>query len=415
MPCYIAGMIPAVERWRSVPPVGACLYGGRMLRTLRPYQLAIDLVIAALFFLFSFGVSLTGNLWIDMIVTAIMSVAVAFRRLSPGLALAIAWVGSITQMVGAGTVPAFADFAVLSVLFCTASYGGRIVRWVGLASAAVGAIVAMLYIVVVPLIGTQSGVSLPAGDVVRSILLNLFGLFAVLGLSWTLGLLARTYRRARESGRAQALAEQVIVVEQERNRIARDMHDVVAHSLAVVIAQADGARYAQASNPGSVEAALTTISTTAREALGDVRILLSQLRHSQDESPQPVLEDIDKLVDQTRASGLLIARAEQGTPVALPTGQQLAVYRIVQEALTNALRHGDAEREVRMLLDWQRSSLVLTVTSARREGAVANPGGHGLAGMRERATLAGGTFSAETADDSFIVTASFPITTTVAG
>jgi signal transduction histidine kinase len=392
-----------------------------MFRTLRPYQLAVDLVLAALFFLFALVGAVLGNLWIDLVVTVIMSIALAFRRLSPGVALIVAWVASITQMAGAGTVPAFSDLVVLAVLFCTASYGGRAVRWLGLASAGLGAIIATLYIVVLPLIvpngplsQSSNGSYLPAGgDLVRSILLTLFGSLAVLGLSWTLGLLARTYRRARESRRAQTLAEQIVVVEQERNRIARDMHDVVAHSLAVVIAQADGARYAHASNPESVDTALATISTTAREALGDVRVLLSQLRHSQGESPQPMLEDIDRLVNQMRASGLVIAREEQGSPASLPTGQQLAVYRIVQEALTNVLRHGDTEHEVRVLFDWQVSSLVVTVTSARSDDGVPTPGGHGLAGMRERAILAGGTFSAEAADDCFVVTASLPISSAV--
>ncbi len=380
-----------------------------MFRTLRPYQLGVDLVLAALFFLFAALGSLFGNPWIDVAVTAIMSVALAFRRLSPGLALLIAWVASITQMAGSGTVPAYSDVVVLAVLFCTASYGRRPVRWLGLASAGIGAIIATLYIVVLPLVVHPGRTILTASDMVRSILLTLFGSLAVLGLSWTLGLLTRTYRRARESRLAQTLAEQVVVVEQERNRIARDMHDVVAHSLAVVIAQADGARYAQASSPESVDTALTAISTTAREALGDVRVLLSQLRHSQGEGPQPVLDDIDKLVNQMRASGLTIARAEQGTPAALPNGEQLAIYRIVQEALTNALRHGDTTQEVRVLFEWQPSSLVLTVASARRDDDVPTPGGHGLAGMRERAILAGGTFSAEAADDRFLVTASLPI------
>ncbi|MET4782299.1 histidine kinase [Glaciihabitans sp. UYNi722] len=389
-----------------------------MFRTLQPYQLVVDIVFAALFFLIGLASSASSAHWVDLAVCTIMSAALAFRRLSPGLSLIIAWVAAIIQMVSAGTVPAFADFAVFGILFCTGSYGGRVVRWLGLASAGLGAVIATFYIVALPVIAqygpwatsTDSSFVLAGGDLLRSLVLTLFGFLAVFGLSWTLGLLARTLRRARESRRAQALAERDVAIEQERNRIARDMHDVVAHSLAVVIAQADGARYAQASSPGSADAALTTISATAREALGDVRILLSQLRHSQGESPQPVLEDIDKLVDQMRAAGLTIIRTERGTPVILPTGQQLAIYRIVQEALTNALRHGDTAQEVRLAFDWQPSASVVTITSARREDAVDNPGGHGLAGMRERAVLAGGTFTAEASDSSFAVSGSFPNT-----
>src|SRR5690606_25299861 len=128
---------------------------------------------------------------------------------------------------------------------------------------------------------------------------------AMFGLSWTLGLLARTRRTARESRQAQERAEfeeaqarQDVIVEQERNRIARDMHDVVAHSLAVVIAQADGARYAQASDPDATSAALTTISNTAQEPLSHVRILLGQFRHRHGGSLQPVRDDRDRLIEQ---------------------------------------------------------------------------------------------------------------------
>ena len=392
-----------------------------MFRTLRPYQLVVDIVLSALFFLVCLTSTASGTRWIDLVVCAVMSTALAFRRLSPGLSLIVAWVASITQMVGAGTVPAFADAAVFAILFCSASYGGRVVRWLGLASAALGALIATLYMTVLPLIvqsgprssATVSNLVVDGGDQVRSVLLTLFGFLAIFGLSWTLGLLARTLRRASESRSAQALAERDVLIEQERNRIARDMHDVVAHSLAVVIAQADGARYAQASSPGSVDTALMTISATARKALGDVRLLLSQLRHSQGESPQPVLDDIDKLIDQMRAAGLTIVHVEQGTPVILPTGQQLAIYRILQESLTNVLRHGDTAREVRLLFDWQPSASAVTITSARREDAADNPGGHGLAGMRERAMLAGGTFTADAADDSFVVSANFPVRTRV--
>ncbi|HEU4850483.1 MAG TPA: histidine kinase, partial [Terrimesophilobacter sp.] len=210
---------------------------------------------------------------------------------------------------------------------------------------------------------------------------------------------------------------QSVIVEQERNRIARDMHDVVAHSLAVVIAQADGARYAGRKDPEAVDAALTTISMTAREALGDVRILLGQLRHSQDEAPQPVLADLDRLFEQFRASGLPVEFDEAGAPTPLATGAQLAVYRIVQEALTNALRHGDSAQGATVAFHWEADALALEVTSATVESApgeekaepAATPG-HGLAGMTERAALVGGRLTAEQHDGSFTVSATIPAT-----
>ena len=164
-------------------------------------------------------------------------------------------------------------------------------------------------------------------------------------LSWTLGLLARTWRNAREARIAAQVAERSVVVEQERNRLARDMHDVVAHSLAVVIAQADGARYTK--DPIASADALATISATAREALTDVRLLLGQLRHSQEAGPQPRVADLERLIDQVRDAGLTITVDEVGDRPELHASQALAVYRILQEALTNALRHGDTAKPVR--------------------------------------------------------------------
>ena len=243
----------------------------------------------------------------------------------------------------------------------------------------------------------------------------------MLGLSWTLGLLMRTWQSARANKRLEVLAVQEglaaqrsIIVEQERNRIARDMHDVVAHSLAVVIAQADGARYARAMDPGAVDTALTTISTTAREALGDVRLLLAQLRQDEVAGPQPMLVDLDRLIDQMRGAGQTINWTVTGEPLALGSGAQLALYRIIQEALTNALRHGDPQREVCLELSWDSLGVVVTVSNDIKARAGDEPGaaesvGHGLPGMRERALLAGGALHTDALNGRFTVTARIPV------
>jgi signal transduction histidine kinase len=248
-------------------------------------------------------------------------------------------------------------------------------------------------------------------------------MLVLLGLAWTAGNLVRTRSVARDSRAAQVRAEQDataaehdVIVEQERNRIARDMHDVVAHSLAVVIAQADGARYARINDPTAVDGALNAISSTAREALADVRLLLGQLRHSQSEGPQPGLADLARLLDQLRASGLIIAFEESGSPLVLGNSQQLAAYRIVQEALTNVLRHGDVSREVVVAFDWQPSELGLTITSA----VTSSPAtaelrvGHGLAGMKERAAVVGGQLYTRITEKEFVVHAVIPGSAVVA-
>ena len=156
------------------------------------------------------------------------------------------------------------------------------------------------------------------------------------------------------------------MVEQERNRIARDLHDVVAHSLAVVIAQADGARYT--ADPDAKDGALATISSSAREALGDVRLLLARLRHEEGAVPQPALADLDALVDQVRDAGLEVRFERSGsTRSRWRRGQELAVYRIVQEALTNALRHGDPEQPVIVQLDWEPDGLTIRIRNTSAE------------------------------------------------
>ena len=375
-----------------------------MFRRLTAQQLTIDIVVAALCVLLRFTFTL-DNLAVTVVVLG-MAAALAIRRLSPALSLAVAWVFAIVQML-ASLPPDFSNLAILAVLYSTARYGGAVTKWAGLASAGVGAVVSAAYLMLVSGWFGTGAVEAP-----RVILVSTFALgasLAALGLSWTLGLLIKTWRAAAESRRDRLAAEQRMIVEQERNRIARDMHDVVAHSLAVVIAQADGARYAAKADPGAVDDALTTISSTAREALADVRLLLGQLRHNQEEGPQPALADLDRLVDQLRASGLVIALERTGEPLALPTAQQLAIYRIVQEALTNALRHGDIEREVEVTLAWSTDAADVTVSSALRDPAnVAGPIGHGIAGMRERALLVGGTVAARPEGDRFVVRASIP-------
>lgn len=343
-------------------------------------------------------------------VVLIMATALALRRVSPALALIVAWVGAIVQ-IAAQLNPDVSNLAILAVLFATAAYGGTVLKWIGLISAGTGSLIIAGYIT---LSSMTAGVALNEGIRVFAGIL-IFALVG-LGLSWTLGLLARTRRLARESRVAQAKAEaeqrvaqREVIVEQERNRIARDMHDIVAHSLAVVIAQSDGARYARLSDPNAVDGALQTIASTARDALGDVRLLLSQLRHNQAEGPQPGLDDLHRLVEQMRQSGLEIAFAEHGTRVHLAQGQQLAAYRVVQEALTNALRHGDVSQPVSLAFTWTPANLHVDVTNATRGDAqLAPPLGHGLAGMRERAVLAGGELSAHPASGRFVVSLVLP-------
>ena len=296
-----------------------------------------------------------------------MGIALIPRRFSPILALGIAWVVCLTQVL-IDIPPNASNLAVLAILYATAAYGTPAVRWIGFASTFVGAFVVAASIALPRVlddlvVGDVSNV-LNLGNALAAALLVFFATLVAFLLSWTSGLLVSTWLRARDSRRAALLAEQEVAAEQERTRIARDMHDVVAHSLAVVVAQADGARYIASKDPAATEAALVTISATAREALSDVRVLLAQLRHSQGDGPQRTLVDLERLFEQLRAAGLTIAEEASGEPLPLGTAQQLAVYRIVQESLTNALRHADVREPVTVHFGWTPHGLNLAVASA---------------------------------------------------
>jgi len=390
-------------------------------------QTVIDVGIALVFFLACLAPLDRYDQLAEAVTVAGLAIALGFRRFSPRLALTIAWLAAVWQMYFAhiGAIPP--DLAILAILYANARYADRVTRWFGFASIFIGAVLGGIYLEwgnESPTIGVSLGVESIAEAAVTllKLVFDLGLLIGLLGLPWTAGTLIRTRLVARASRAAEReaqleaeAAERDVIVEQERNRIARDMHDVVAHSLAVVIAQADGARYARETDPDAVDGALTAISSTAREALADVRLLLGQLRHPQTEGPQPALSDLARLLDQLRASGLTVAFTTKGEPLQLGTGQQLAVYRIVQEALTNALRHGDVHQEVTVRFEWLAKELEMTITSA----VTSSPAtaelrvGHGLAGMRERAILVGGTLSTEVDDHVFIVVASIPASAAV--
>ncbi|MEO8095271.1 MAG: histidine kinase [Pseudolysinimonas sp.] len=389
-----------------------------MFRTLTHRQLAFDLFVPMVLVLLSYWVLRSGGTG-ALLVAVGMGAALIPRRFSPILALGIAWAVCLVQ-VFSDIPPNVSNLAVLAILFSTAAYGTKPVRWIGFASTFVGALVvatsvALPQVLDQLVVGDLASVLNLRSYLAAGLLVFVSSLVAFL-LSWTSGLLIRTAWRARDSRRDAVVAEQEVAAEQERTRIARDMHDVVAHSLAVVVAQADGARYIASKDPKATEAALVTISTTAREALSDVRVLLAQLRHAQGDGPQPTLVDLDRLFEQLRAAGLTITEEVTGTPLQLGTTQQLAVYRIVQESLTNALRHANLAEPARLHFGWTPHGLDLTVSSALkaatgRTGAIktgAASTGHGLAGMTERATLVGGHLTAGPEAGRYVVRAWLP-------
>ncbi|GAT72105.1 histidine kinase dimerization and phosphoacceptor region [Microbacterium sp. HM58-2] len=388
-----------------------------MIRPLSRTALALDILGAALLFVILTPMSVVfygpgaGGPEISGVSVAAVVVAgvvmfggVAIGRLAPGLALAAAWVGAVLQML-AGFGPLPIDFAILLVLYATSAWGTRTVLWWGFGSTLLGGVVAAAYMVLVSGVAFGSGTGweqLTAGTLLLAVSI------LSLGFAWVSGLLWRVVLRSRRTRAAQVQAELQAAEEQERVRIARDMHDIVAHSLAVVIAQADGARYAAAAQPELATEALGTIAQTARGALSDVRLLLTQLRHRQGDGPQPTLADLETLFAQVRKAGVEPRITVDPMPPGEPPGAiQLAVYRILQEALTNALRHGDGAVDVH--LAWLEDRVDIQVRNIAGSAQAQTPGGHGLIGMRERAQLVGGSLSAERQGEQFVVRASLPI------
>lgn len=389
-----------------------------VIRPLSRISLVLDIVGALVLFALLTPASLVfyapGNLGTNvpeamgiaaLIVAAVLQCGgVAIGRLAPGIALGAAWAGAIVQMA-AGLGPLPVNVAILGVLYATAAWGSTRVFWAGLASAFIGGILAAVQMVFVNRLAPPG-----LANIITTVVLIAIVSILALGSPWLGGFGWRMVLRWRVSREAQSSAELAAAEELERVRIARDMHDVVAHSLAVIVAQSDGARYAAASDPRLATEALGTIAQTARSALSDVRMLLTQLRHRQGDGPQPTIADLEQLFAQVRQAGLEPRVTVYPMPPGEPPGViQLAVYRILQEALTNAIRHG-AGGAVDVRLAWMANRVDLEVRNAVAVRPMAGTsGGHGLIGMRERAQLVGGSLTTGREGGEFVVRGTLPI------
>jgi signal transduction histidine kinase len=191
-------------------------------------------------------------------------------------------------------------------------------------------------------------------------------------------------------------AQARIAVAAERTQLAREVHDVVAHNLAVMVALADGAAATAATDPGQATELMRQSSTTGRAALSEMRRMVGVLRDGQSLAPQPGIVDLDDLVTQVRDAGLQVDVRVAELQGALSAGAGMIVYRIVQEALTNTLKH--AGPTARASVDLRRTpdgiELQIADDGARSPAAPPIPGGHGLLGITERTTAYGGTIHA---------------------
>ena len=217
--------------------------------------------------------------------------------------------------------------------------------------------------------------------------------------------LTRQLEHERELNVARALAD-------ERARIARELHDVVAHTISVVAIQADAAEAALDADPARARGPLQTIRRSAAEALTEMRRLLAVLRADEppgELAPAPSLERLPALIDRARAAGVDVALEVTGAARPIPASLDLSAYRIVQEALTNVGKHA-AGAPARIVLDWGQDALAIEIRNpgASPEQADRNGAGHGLIGMRERVRMLGGEFNAGPAGGGFVVSALLP-------
>ncbi|WP_444947943.1 sensor histidine kinase [Micromonospora ureilytica] len=221
---------------------------------------------------------------------------------------------------------------------------------------------------------------------------------------WAVGLTVRYGGQLREAVAERRLSaerehEHVarIAVAEERARIARELHDIVAHSLSVIILQANGAAYAFDHDQQRAREALRTIGATGSDALGEIRQLVVLLRGDGDGPSDRIpggLDQVEAVVQRARDAGLTADLIVYGTPPEVPGGVALAVCRIVQESLTNTLKHAGPDPAATVALSYRPGVIDIEVTDFGACAEPAIPGGHGLVGMRERVALYGGTFAA---------------------
>ena len=390
----------------------------RLLRWEEAHRFAVDATGTAflLLLMVATATDITGST-LDATRTAaatLVSVAVvaplAWRRVRPTASAAAVYLAALFQLIVVAPLVMPADIAILVALYSVTVHGPRWAHRVAIVGALVGSVLLGLSMNGWSDAPAAASTAIFAGVVALSV--------------WAFGLVRRSRRETIEAlvDRAQRLEverdqQSQIATAAERARIAREMHDIVAHSLTVMIAQADGGRYAADADPAAATRALGTIAETGRAALTDMRRLLGVLRDSSDPAtgsipavpgpgglgqgttqgfaPQPAESDVGALVDQVRASGLRASLVRMGEPRTLPPGAGLTVYRIAQEALTNVLKHAGPDPVVTVLVQWLPDGIVVEVSDDGRGASADSDGlGQGLLGMRERATMFGGTVTA---------------------
>jgi signal transduction histidine kinase len=364
-----------------------------------------DLALAAL--LAAFGLA---ELWLVHVgpksiavpATAVAALALAFRRLAPLLTVAVV-LGSIAVESLLGVSLQKPDAPLLIALVAVYTAGAYLslrdaVAGLALAIAGIGASYAG---------SSTNGHS----DFAFTSVVVTGGWLVGRGMHGRVTQTAVLAERTRRL-ELEAEAERAAAIAEERRRIARDLHDVIAHSVSVMVVQAGAAEDVFGRDPAAVLDPIRAVQETGRGALVEISRLLGLLREDGAElglAPQPRIDDLGELAAQTKAAGLPVSLRVEGTPHPLPLGVDLSVYRIAQEALTNALKHSTGAR-ADVVLRYRVNAVELTVESDGAASSNGHRGGHGLIGMRERVAVFGGTLEAgPRAGGGFRVVARLPL------
>ncbi|WP_285725416.1 sensor histidine kinase [Psychromicrobium xiongbiense] len=394
----------------------------RLYEWFRTHRFLVDSAGAILLWLL-LGLSSGVTSGLDhLLIASLLILPLALRRIRPVLAGSVIAIAAIAQWA-LGITPVPADAAVILTVYALAAYAPRWASLSGLGLALIGAVMAVSRYYFQPG-GILSSLTFSKLSYAAVVLIMLC--FLVLFV-WTLGDLVRT-RRLREQAledrarrlEIEQLQERALAANDERAHIAREMHDIVAHSLSVIITQADGARYAAAQDPSLAPEALVTIAETGRSSLREMRRLLGVLRGGEEAStrPLPSLADLPELYLSFRSAGMDLEAPEttegRGAHRTLPAGAELTAYRVVQEGLTNVLKHGGPKAHSTVQLSWQPRGLSIVIADDGR-GAAADPpapgGGNGLRGMSERVHLYDGMLEAgPRPGGGFQITALIPYT-----
>ncbi|WGX96656.1 sensor histidine kinase [Nocardioides sp. L-11A] len=390
------------------------------------------------------------ELWPPLVVITGVAVAVGLSRALPGAALAVAWFTGLLQVL-TGVDPMVTEVLLAVVAFGCARWGRLPTVWLSGLSIPAGAVIAVVWLSPYSFyegldnlgIGGLAEDAYRAGGYGVRATAGILGI-ALLATPWLLGLALRFASRSQDSRRSQVAAEaqrdqaeEIARLREEQAQLARDVHDVVGHSLAVILAQAESAQYLEDADTQGLKLTMANIATSARSSLDDVRqVLASTAQRPGAAASAGPQADLDSLIEGVRASGHQVLTTEVGTPQPMPPELAVVAFRVLQEMLTNAIKHGPRDQPVHVERHWD-GDLRIEVRNALPE-PVAEPdpaldvthpiavplpppppppvqpppaGGQGLDGMRRRLEAVGGRLDVRRRTDppTFTATAWVPV------